>query len=99
MKVRIIKGRKFDDGKLDWSLLPLEPIEDVVDVLTFGAKKYDRDNWQQVPDARNRYYAAAMRHLTAWFKGEETDPESGKPHLAHAQCCLIFLGWLDKHEK
>ena len=91
-----VVGVKYDQDKLDWSLLPLEPIEDVVDVLTFGAKKYSADNWKQVPDLHDRYYAAAMRHITAWRKGEIKDPESGRPHLAHAQCCLIFLAWFDK---
>jgi hypothetical protein len=41
-----------------------------------------------------------MRHLVAYQSGEEIDPESGKSHLAHAQCCLIFLAWVDKnHER
>ena len=90
------EGVKYDQDKPDWSLLPLEPIEDVVDVLTFGAKKYSPDNWKKVPDLHNRYFAAAMRHLVAWKNGEILDPESGKPHLAHAQCCLVFLAWFDK---
>jgi hypothetical protein len=92
-------GIKFDQDKPDWSLLPMEVIQDIVDVLTFGAKKYDRDNWKYVPHARDRYFAAAMRHLVAYQSGEIIDPESGKPHIAHAQCCLVFLGWFDKEEK
>jgi hypothetical protein len=91
------QGVKYDSDKPDWSLLPMDIIEDVVDVLTFGAKKYDRENWKKVPDLHNRYFAAAMRHLVAYQSGEEIDPESGKSHLAHAQCCLIFLAWVDKN--
>lgn len=53
------------------------------------------DNWKTVPDARRRYYDAAIRHLTAWWDGERNDPESNLPHLAHAACCIIFLLWLD----
>lgn len=89
-------GRKDDSGKPMWHLLPWRQVERIVDVLTFGAKKYEPNNWQKVPDWRNRYFAAAMRHLTAWFEGERQDPESGMHHLAHAGCCILFMLWLDK---
>lgn len=91
------EGFKADSGKPDWSLLDLSTVEEVVRVLTVGAKKYARDNWQKVPNARERYLAAALRHLAAWQRGERLDPETGLPHLAHAQCCLHFLSWLDTH--
>ena len=90
------EGYKHDGGKPDWSLLPLDVVEDVVRVLTVGAQKYARDNWQRVPDGRNRYFAAALRHLTARQAGEVDDPETGLPHLAHAMCCLVFLAWHDR---
>lgn len=86
-------GRKDDTDKLRWDLLP-ESLEDVVKVLTFGAKKYSPDGWKQVPEAQPRYFAATMRHLWAWRRGEDLDPESGLPHLAHAACCVLFLGAL-----
>ena len=89
-----MEGIKFDHDKPDWTLLDLDIIEDVVKVLTYGAKKYDRDNWHKVD--KNRYFAAAMRHITDYQRGEKADPETGLSHLAHAQCCLIFLAW---HEK
>lgn len=92
------KGLKFDDDKLRWDLLPLQPIEDVVKVLTFGAAKYGPNNWQQVKDAKDRYFAALMRHIVAHRSGEENDAESGISHIAHAICNLVFLDWLDKHE-
>lgn len=90
-----MQGIKHDQDKPDWSLLPLSLLAPVVRVLTFGAKKYARDNWKYVEDAENRYFAAAMRHLTAWQQGERLDAESGESHLAHALCCLIFLSWFD----
>ncbi len=91
-------GTKHDQGKPDWSLLPLDVVGEIVNVLTFGARKYARNNWKKIDDAENRYFAAAMRHITAWQSGERTDNESGLPHLAHAACCLIFLLWFDKHK-
>lgn len=84
-------GIKFDSGKLDWSLLPIEPIEDVIKVLMFGAKKYAPNNWKHIDDHERRYYNAAMRHLTLWMKGEKNDSETGISHIAHSICCLVFL--------
>ena len=88
-------GIKFDDipGKLRWDLLPYREVGQVVDILTYGAEKYADDNWKFVSDKEKRYFAAAMRHLVAWKEGERNDKESGKPHLAHAICCLLFLLW------
>jgi hypothetical protein len=44
-----------------------------------------------VPDSKRRYFDAMQRHMWAWKEGEVNDPESGKHHLAHAMCCLMFL--------
>ena len=85
------KGRKFDGGKLEYGLLPPLALEETVKVLTFGAQKYERDNWQKVPDAKRRYFDALQRHVWSWKQGEQIDPESGIHHLAHAMCCLMFL--------
>lgn len=89
------KGTKHDSGKVRYSLLPKGVLEKVLSILEFGANKYSKDNWQQVPNARDRYYDAAMRHIQAWYYGETKDPETGESHLAHALCCLMFLLWLD----
>jgi len=87
------KGRKFDGEKTRWNLIPWEQLEYVAEVLTLGAEKYEDDNWKRVPMAGPRYFAAAFRHIIATTKGEWVDPETGKPHLAHAICCLLFLLW------
>lgn len=88
-------GTKLDNDKLRWSLLPSGTIAQVIAVLEYGAKKYAVNNWIEVPDARTRYYDAAMRHLDAWRGSEVNDSESGLPHLAHAACCILFLLWFD----
>jgi len=51
-------GRKFDGGKLEYGLLPPYALKATVDVLTFGAQKYERDNWKKVPDSKRRYFDA-----------------------------------------
>lgn len=90
------KGVKADGGKPDYSLLELKLLEGMVKVLTFGAKKYSRDNWKKVPEGKDRYFAALQRHLAAWQSGEKIDPESGENHLDHALCNLYFLRYFDK---
>jgi hypothetical protein len=84
-------GVKYDKDKPQWSLLPFKALTEVVEVLTYGAKKYAPDNWKKVPDARRRYIDAGFRHFTAYASGETHDPETGKHHLAHAVCCLLYL--------
>lgn len=91
-------GRKFDDGKLDYTLVPFDALDEIVKVLMFGARKYDRDNWKHVDNAMQRYAAAAFRHLTAHAKGEANDPETGISHLAHAGCCVLFMLSLEKSD-
>jgi len=91
-------GVKYDNGKPQWSLLPFRALTQVVEVLTYGAKKYAPDNWKKVPDARRRYIDAGFRHLTAYTTGETNDPETGKHHLAHAICCMLYLVAFDLGE-
>ena len=85
------KGMKDDDGKLRWDLLPWDAVEKIVEIMTYGAKKYSPNNWQKV--LKNRYQAAMMRHFVAEWKGEDDDRESELLHLAHMACNALFLLW------
>lgn len=85
-----MEGVKYDTGKLRYDLMPHDALAEYVGVLTYGAAKYSARNWEAGMDW-SRLYAAALRHLTSWWRGEDTDPESGHPHLAHALCCVNFL--------
>jgi len=86
---------KFDDGKAQLSLLPYGPLGDIAKVLEFGAKKYGRDNWRKGGDI-NRFIDAALRHIMAYNEGEDLDPESKLPHMAHAGCNILFALELGK---
>ena len=85
-----LEGKKFDDGKLPYDLLPSDAVEEIVKVLQFGATKYGERNWEKGMKW-NRPFAALMRHMWAWWRREEKDPETGLSHLAHAGCCILFL--------
>lgn len=81
------EGRKDDSGKF-MAAIPYEEfphaLRGVIEVATFGARKYSRSNWVNVPDKKQRYYDAFHRHLLAHHVGEIYDAESNLPHLHHA---------------
>lgn len=84
------EGKKFDGGKPMLALLPTRPLEEIGKVLTYGAGKYDPWNWTNGM-AWSRLISAMLRHLYAWMRGEDNDPETGLCHLAHVGCCVLFL--------
>lgn len=84
-------GMKFDDLKARYDLVPPDALRAVAEVLTFGALKYEPDNWKKVDQAQRRYLASAMRHVEAFRRGEQRDPDSRLHHLAHAATCLLFI--------
>jgi len=95
-------GTKSDEGKNRLDLLPTESLEEIAKVLTFGAKKYATSevagdyNWTK-GFTWSRLLGATLRHLFAFMRGEDKDPESGISHLAHAGCCILFLLYHEKH--
>ena len=91
------EGKKLDDGKLPYDLVPGEALEEIVKVLQFGARKYDAHNWCKGMHW-SRAWSAVMRHLWAWWRGQDNDPETGLSHLAHAGCGIFFLIWFELHK-
>lgn len=79
-----------DSGKPAVMFLPPGPLLQVADVFGYGERKYDAYNWRKGMEW-SRLYSSALRHLWAWFRGEDKDPESGHPHLAHAVCNLLMI--------
>jgi len=89
---------KNDLGKPMMNLLPFESLEAVAMILNYGAKTYGKNTWQKVENAKERYEAALLRHLTVHKKGEKTDKESGLSHLAHLACNALFMLWFEIQE-
>lgn len=94
---------KADNGKSMVSLVEPQFVLGIGKILTFGAAKYDRNNWKQLPTSElYRYKDAAYRHFLAYLDGELIDPESGQPHLDHLACNVMFLRYFehqkDKHD-
>jgi Domain of unknown function (DUF5664) len=81
---------KHDTEKPRMELVPGGAVLAIADVFTFGAKKYAAHNWRAGFNW-SRLIGALERHVTAFKEGEDLDPESGLPHLAHAGCCVMML--------
>jgi len=70
------KGRKRQ--RMD--LLPYDVLMNVSKHYAIGADKYDDRNWERGYDW-SLSFGALMRHLAAWWQGEEHD-EEGNSHLS-----------------
>lgn len=90
MADQLEQGTKYDNGKPPMALVRPEFVEGVASVLGFGAQKYAPWNWAQGIQY-SRVLSALERHVGAFKKGEDLDPETGLSHLYHASCCLMFL--------
>ena len=99
MNIMTASGIKYDGEKPKMNLLPPKAIVEISKVLTFGAEKYDAENWRKLDDLQNRYTAGALRHIFAHMDGEELDPETNLSHLAHAMCCLLFKLEIELEER
>lgn len=53
-----------------------------------GAMKYGRHNYRVMGVRASVYYDATLRHLTAWWEGEDIDPDSQLHHLTKALASL-----------
>ena len=83
----------YGDNKPDPTMVDPQFILELSKVLGMGAEKYARDNWRK-GTAYQRRMASAMRHMLAWIEGDDLDPESGLPHLAHAATnCMFLMNW------
>ena len=101
-KNETLEGVKYDSDKIQMELLPLRELQEVARVLTYGAKKYAPDNWKKVPNLKERYAGALLRHFTAYREGVTFDHETcPNPlrHIAQVACNALFLLWQELEEE
>ena len=84
------EGLRFNEGKLRYDLVNTFAHEQMVSVLTAGAKKYSERNWEKGM-AWSKIVSSLKRHLAAIEKGEDYDLETGELHAAHLACNAHFL--------
>lgn len=77
--------------KAPMSTVPAAVLAEVGVAMLEGACKYGRSNFRIAGVRASVYYDAAMRHLMAWWEGEDTDPDSGMSHITKAITSLVVL--------
>lgn len=92
-----MEGKKYDGGKARMDLIPSSALIAMAEVFGYGANKYGDYNWKGGID-HSRLYAAAMRHMVAYWGGETLDPESGLNHLHHALANLAMMVDSPEHD-
>ena len=73
------------------STVPAEVIMEVGLAMLEGARKYGRHNYRKAGVRASVYYDALMRHVMAWWEGEDNDPDSGLNHIIKALATLVVL--------
>lgn len=56
-----------------------------------GAFKYGRHNYREEGVCASTYFSACLRHLVAWFEGEDIDPDSGLHHLTKLMTSVMVI--------
>lgn len=77
--------------KVPFSTVPTPIIAEIGLAMLEGACKYGRHNYRAIGVRTSVYYDAALRHLTAFWEGEDIDPDSNLPHIVKAMACLAVL--------
>ncbi len=75
-------------------LLVPQFIREMAAIMTFGAQKYERENWKKDLE-KQRILSALYRHILAYHEGEKHDSETKLSHLAHVACNAMFLFWYE----
>jgi len=83
-------GKRFDEGKLRYDLIPPFANKQMTSVLTMGENKYGAWNWSNGMKW-SKVIASLKRHLAAIEEGEDYDSESGLLHSAHVMTNAAFL--------
>jgi len=73
------------------SCLPLPPLMEAAVGMFEGARKYGRHNYRDVGVRHSIYFDGTIRHLFAWWEGEDIDPDSGIHHVSKAIASLLVL--------
>jgi hypothetical protein len=82
--------------KVPLHLIPAPVQGELALALLEGSLKYGAFNYRVAGVRTSVYYDACRRHLDAYMEGEDTDPDSGLPHVVKAMACLCILRDADR---
>lgn len=90
--------------KVGLSVLPVRVLFRVALAFLEGALKYGRHNYREAGLRASTYFDANMRHMAAWYEGQDIDPHSpgNLHHVDKAIASLVALrdsmmhgNWID----
>ena len=79
------RALRYNQGKTQLNLIPPAVIDELGRALTYGAEKYDKNNYRKGMEW-SKVLDSLQRHINSFRSGEDFDPESGLPHLSLAMC-------------
>lgn len=94
--------RKWDAGKLKYSLVLPGFLELIAEILTKGEINHPKESdgtpsWQLVEPIA--YQDALERHLIEYKKGSLIDGEMGTDHMGHVAVNAMFLWWFNQRRE
>lgn len=92
-RVKSEGARRFNTGKVQWTLIDFKSLEPMVRALEFGAQKYSKDEWKKGFETTT-IVDSALRHIFAYLSGEDNDTDSKVQHIGHAMANLMFLQYM-----
>lgn len=86
-------AKRYNKDKVDFTIIPIDALEEEARVWMVGEDKYGRDNWEKFwgEQTVNSVMASLLRHSYAILKGEVNDTETGYQHAAHIRCNAAML--------
>jgi hypothetical protein len=89
-------GKRFDEGKIDYHLMPAPFLVEFAKLYTGGAIKYDPENWRKGM-SYSRMIRCVWSHWLQWLCGVQKDPETGIHLCVVAAWNLCALYMYDVH--
>lgn len=77
--------------KAGMSCVPASVLAELGVAMTEGALKYQPYNYREAGVRMSVYYDALLRHMFAFWEGEDIDPDSGVSHVTKAIATLVVL--------
>lgn len=84
-------------GKPQMSGIPPIAIMALGMAMQDGVNKYGLFNWRETGVTASVFYDAMLRHILAWYSGEEHAPDSSIVHLGHLMAGAAILLDADYH--
>lgn len=89
-RVTSATGAEKGTKEARYDLIPIPALDALARLYGKGAQKYAEHNWR-LGYKWSLSYAAAQRHMNAFWSGEDIDPETQVPHVINAAFHMFAL--------